>query len=66
MSPADHCSGSVISIRIAPDRTSLRTVLKCVVLTLLTSGGEAFSQGTGGAGTVGGLGVWKIRRWPCR
>ena len=64
MSPADHCSGLVMSILIAPDRTSLRTVLKCVVPTLLGSDGEAFSTsagvlswGTGGAGTVGGLGV---------
>ena len=54
-----------MSILIAPDRTSLRTVLKCVALTLLGSDGEAspeagvFSRGTGGAGTVGGLGVWR-------
>ena len=57
--PADHCSGSVISIRIAPDRTSLRTVLKRVVLTLLDSGGGVLSRGTGGAGTVGGVGAWR-------
>ena len=64
MSPTDHCSGLVMSILIAPDRTSFRTVLKCIAPTLLGSGGEAFSPdagvlswGTGGAGTVGGLGV---------
>ena len=34
VSPADHCSGLVMSMRISPVRTSLRTVLKCVVLAL--------------------------------
>ena len=57
MAPADHCSGLVISNRIAPDQTSLHTVLKCVVLTLCNSDGEVFFGGTGGAGTVGGLGT---------
>ena len=42
VSPTDHCSGLEISILIAPDRTSLRTVLKCVVLTLLGSDGTLF------------------------
>ena len=53
-----------MSIRIAPDRTSLRTVLKCVVLLLLGStdnvvafGAVAPSSGIGGAGTVGGFGA---------
>ena len=59
MSPADHCLGLVMSILMAPDRTSLRIVLKCVVLPLPSSDEEAFSPdvgalslGTGGAGTV--------------
>ena len=51
-----------MSIRIAPDRTSFRTVLKCVVLTLLDSGGVALPQGTGGAGALGGLGGWRWSR----
>ena len=51
---------------MAPERTSLRTVLKCVVLPLLGLDEGAFSPdrgdpslGIGGAGIVGGLGVCK-------
>ena len=42
-----------MSMRIAPALTSLRTVLKRVVL----AGGVALSLGTGGAGTEGGSGT---------
>ena len=41
-SPADHCWGSEVSFLIAPERTSLRTVLKRVTLSLL-GGKEVFS-----------------------
>ena len=51
-----------MSIRLAPARTSLRTVLKCVVLALLGSDGDVFSRGTGGAGMEGGVRNLKIRR----
>ena len=52
-----------MSIRIAPERTSLRTVLKRVGLLLLGDIGAASltdgvtSVGIGGAGKVGGVGV---------
>ena len=43
---------------MAPARTSLRTVLKRVALVGWISGGGAVSLGIGGAGTVGGSGIW--------
>ena len=58
MSPADHCSGLVMSIRMAPVRTSLRTVLKCIALDDWASDGGAASLGIGGAGIAGGSGIW--------
>ena len=52
-----------MSILIAPERTSLRTVLKRVGLSrlgdaeVLSFDGREASVGIGGAGTVGGVGV---------
>ena len=57
VSPADHCSGLVISMRIAP----VLAVLRCVALARLSSGGGVASLGTGGAGTDGGSGTWGYR-----
>ena len=48
-----------MSLQIAPARTLLRTVLKCVALALLSSGASVLSLGTGGAGIDGGSGTWR-------
>ena len=69
-SPDDHCWGSVMSILMAPERTSLRTVLKRVGLSRLgVTEASSFdvreaSVGIGSAGTVGGVGICIIGAEP--